>query len=172
MEINKHVQNYLKMVLLRNLGNINKNIRCVLEQYINFRIDLGKRIVVKENGNGFVIYDTGLDGEKLLVLEVTICNTDLEYIKVRCVDIEGKDVLDNFRIYEDGIIGHLGSTIPINGKDYMCRSLFKGDVVIPDSSDKTSLVWLEGSNVQEIFEFGLISYKALSSDMKYLGNSR
>lgn len=158
----KNIDKYLNMVILKNLGNISKNTKEIINEYINFRIGPSDNILFKEYDKSFVIYNTSIDGENLFVLEVVLCNGDKEYIKVRYVNIDKKETVDKFEIYEDGIVGYLGN----RNEKYQSNTVFRGDVVIPNSSDRTNLVWLEGSTNKEIFDLGLRSYNALVNDNK------
>lgn len=156
------IDSYLNFIILKTLGNISKDTREILNKYINYRINLGEHVLFKESGNSFVIYNTSVDGENLFILEVVLCNGNKEYIKVRYVDIDKKETIDKFEIYHDGIVGYLGNC----NEKYQSNTVFRGDVVIPNSSDKTNLVWLEGSTNKEIFDLGLRSYNALVNDNK------
>jgi hypothetical protein len=150
------------MIILRTLGNISNDTRKILHEYINYRIDLSEHILFKERDNSFVIYGASKNDEDLFILEVVLYDedNDNEFIKVRYANIDKKEIIDCFKIYEDGIVGYLGS----HEKEFNIKTIFRGDVVIPDSSDKTNLVWLEGYTNKEIFKFGLDSYKVLRSD--------
>lgn len=164
--MSKKIDNYLTMVILRSVY-ASKEILNIIKEYIYYRFEINDKLLIKEIEDGFVIYRVDEDTNDLYIISVRRCESDSKFfIKVKYYNAAEKESIDEFRIYSSGLMGYLKDTLLIGQSLHTIETYYKDDIVIPNSLDKSNIVWLEDNSIYEIFKFGLESHRIMVSEEK------